>query len=154
MKKQKERPVCEISGGTPPLHSRTAPECRKRRRFAGTVASLAIGLLLFGMVRSAGAADGKVDLLVDGDRFQPSTTLEFRFPEPMVERDLLGIAAPLSEAPVAIEPNLPGAFTWLSRRSGVYVPSAPPELGKTYRVTLRAGLKNASGEPMKAKLDQ
>lgn len=71
---------------------------------------------------------------------QPTTTLEFRFPDPVVKPDELG---PAAASPVVFEPQLPGTFTWLSTRSGVFSPRGPLPLGGTWRVTLR---ENTAGK--------
>lgn len=87
-----------------------------------------------------------VELMVDGDTLQPSTTLEVRFPNEMVQGDAVGL--PAENSPLLIEPDLTGAFTWLSSRSGVFAPSVPPKLGTTYHVSLRPGLNDANGSPV------
>jgi uncharacterized protein YfaS (alpha-2-macroglobulin family) len=90
-----------------------------------------------------------VQWLVDGDALEPSTTIEIRFDRDMVDQEEVGTAA---KPALAIEPALPGQFTWLSRRSGVYVPSQVPAMGMTFTFTLEPGLKDARNEPLKASL--
>src|SRR5438552_8102772 len=60
-----------------------------------------------------------VELIVDGPVLQPATSLEFRFAQPMVSRDDVGL--PVKEPPITIAPAVPGNFTWLSSRSGAFV---------------------------------
>lgn len=79
-------------------------------------------------------AAAETELVLDGGtQLEPSSTLEFRFDEPQVEPDLLGVALP--DGPVTLDPPLDGTFTWLSTRSGVFVPAAEPTMGTTYVVT-------------------
>jgi uncharacterized protein YfaS (alpha-2-macroglobulin family) len=92
-----------------------------------------------------------VQILPDSGKLEPSTTLEFRFPEPMVSADSLG---PAPKAPVVFEPPLPGDFTWLSTRSGLFSPRGPIPLGAFFTVTLRPGLKSPDGKPVRWKLSK
>ncbi len=87
---------------------------------------------------------GDVELLFEGEELAPSTTLELRFAREMVAREELGV--PVEKPPLVIEPRLPGAFTWLSRRSGVFVPSEMPAMGATYTLTLPPDLRDATGK--------
>ncbi len=96
-----------------------------------------------------GAPAQAVQWLVDGDTLEPSTTLEIRFDRDMVDQEEVGTAA---KPALAVQPALPGKFTWLSRRSGVYVPSQVPGMGMTFTFTLEPGLKDARNEPVKASL--
>ncbi|MEX1045002.1 MAG: MG2 domain-containing protein [Chthoniobacterales bacterium] len=73
---------------------------------------------------------------------QPASTVEFRFPVPMVAPDALG---PVAAAPFVFEPALPGQFTWLSTRSGVFQPQGPLPPGTTWEVRSRPGLTEAGG---------
>lgn len=82
------------------------------------------------------------------DQLQPTSTLEFRFGREMASKDELGV--PVANSPVVIDPPLPGSFTWLSRRSGVYVPWEAPRMGVTYRIAVRPDLQDAAGKPMGA----
>jgi uncharacterized protein YfaS (alpha-2-macroglobulin family) len=74
--------------------------------------------------------------------------MEFRFARTMVSRDAIGVAT--DDAPVLFTPELPGKFTWLSTRSGVFVPDAAPPLGATYAISTRPELKSADGQPVGA----
>ncbi len=89
-----------------------------------------------------GAASADVQMLPDSGEMQPGTTLEFRFANAMVASDALGMT---KDAPVVFEPELPGTFTWLSTRSGVFVPQGPLPLGERWTVRLRSGLQDAKG---------
>lgn len=86
-----------------------------------------------------------LQMFPESGELQPGTTVEFRFPEAMVGTEDLG---PAVDAPVAFKPALPGDFTWLSTRSGVFRPSGSLPLGGTWEVTLRPGLKTAKGATM------
>ena len=90
-----------------------------------------------------------VELLVDDDELLPSTTLEIRFAREMVSRDQLGLDS--APSPLAFQPALVGKFTWLSQRSGVFVPSEAPRMGTTFAITLRADLRDAAGKAIGAK---
>ena len=91
-----------------------------------------------------GAPPAAVEMMPDSGVLQPGTTLEFRFPSPMVAPDNLG---PAAAPPVIFDPSLPGAFTWLSTRSGVFSPDGPLPMGASWQARLRPGLKTAAGEP-------
>jgi uncharacterized protein YfaS (alpha-2-macroglobulin family) len=82
-------------------------------------------------------------LVLNSEQVEPTTTFELRCDEPLVAFDQIGSVA--TEPPLVIAPALPGTFTWLSQRSGVFMPTEPPMLGTNYQVTLRPGLKNAKG---------
>ncbi|MCX6875618.1 MAG: MG2 domain-containing protein [Verrucomicrobia bacterium] len=96
-----------------------------------------------------GAPPPAVQWMVDGDTLEPSTTIEIRFDRDMVDREEVGTAV---KPPLAVQPALPGTFTWLSRRSGVYVPSEAPGMGLAFTFTLEPGLKDARNEPVKSSL--
>ena len=81
-------------------------------------------------------------MLPDSGELQPGSTREFRFPAPMVAAADLG---PAKDPPVVFSPELPGTFTWLSTRSGVFSPGGPLPLGASWEVRLRDGLKAADG---------
>ena len=116
-----------------------------KRNFLAAVL-LCLGATL-GSVRAVPAP--AVEWMVDGDTLEPSTTIEVRFDRDMVEQEEVGTA---TKPALAVEPALPGTFTWLSRRSGVYVPSQVPGMGVAFTFTLVQGLKDARNEPVKASL--
>ncbi|MEA3207285.1 MAG: alpha-2-macroglobulin [Chthoniobacter sp.] len=107
-----------------------------------------LGLILLLLGAPALWAAPEVEWLVDSEEFTPSTTLEIRFAREMVSREQLGVA--VEESPLVFQPALKGKFTWLSRRSGVFVPAEAPRMGATFSVALRAGLKDAAGKPLDA----
>ncbi len=96
------------------------------------------------------AKPAEVELFVEGEALQPTSTVEVRFARAMVAAEQVGV--PVKDSPVVFTPVLPGRFTWLSTRSGVYAPSAPPLLGTGYKVTLRVGLADAGGKAVEGAL--
>ena len=101
-----------------------------------------LGVLLFLVGTVLAAKPPEVELIVEGDALEPASTVEVRFARPMVAAEQIGVV--VKDAPLVFAPALPGQFTWLSTRSGVYAPTAAPALGTAYRVTLRAGLADAA----------
>lgn len=93
--------------------------------------------------RPAGGG-GPVELISEGEFLQPSSTLEFRFARSMVSRDEIGFAP--KTPPIVISPAQPGGFTWLSRSSVVFTPTAAWPLGSQFMLTLPAGLLDAEGK--------
>jgi uncharacterized protein YfaS (alpha-2-macroglobulin family) len=87
-----------------------------------------------------------VELFADAPWLQPTSTLEFRFPRPMVSRDEIGLVP--KQSPAVIQPAVAGKFTWLSRSSGVFVPEAAWPLGGEFAVTLAKGAKAVDGQPL------
>jgi uncharacterized protein YfaS (alpha-2-macroglobulin family) len=112
------------------------------------LSALLLFVALFIAPPARAAAD--VELLVDGDALVPSTTLELRFARDMITAEEVGLIA--TPSPLVVQPALAGSFTWLSKRSGVFTPNQEPAMGATYTVSLRAGLKDAAGKPVTAKL--
>lgn len=107
------------------------------------------GLLLLVACKPAVEVSEGVQLVVQPATLDPTSTFEARFDAAMVSADALGTPA---ESPLDLSPPLPGTFTWLSQRSGVFRPSAPPALGTEYRIRLRPGLRQADGQPSRARL--
>ena len=107
--------------------------------------------LLSGCGSSVQLSDG-VHLMLSADTLEPTSTFEVRFDELMVGDDAVGL--PAVDSPLRIQPALAGQFVWLSQRSGVFTPAVPPELGRTYRFSLRPGLTAGSGKPLKARLSR
>ena len=91
----------------------------------------------------AAAVTGQgIEMFPASGDLQPASTVEFRFPAPMVGPDALG---PAAATPFVFDPALPGQFTWLSTRSGVFQPQGPLPLGTTWEVRSRPGLTEAGG---------
>jgi uncharacterized protein YfaS (alpha-2-macroglobulin family) len=109
------------------------------RVFFGTLVACAL-------IPAALAADKDVELLTDAEFLQPTSTLEFRFASAVAAKDDVGTVPAV--APIEIKPALAGTFTWLSQRSGVFVPSSPPRLGTEFVVTVRSGFQDLSGHPI------
>jgi len=93
-----------------------------------------------------------VELLLNPSPPGPATTFELRFDQPMVGPDKIG--HPAEPSPLVIEPALGGVFTWLSPRSGAFVPSEPLALHRRYELSLRSDLAGADGRPSEALLRQ
>ena len=70
----------------------------------------------------------------------------------MVRPEQLG--KPAADSPLVFEPKLEGQFVWLSTRSGSFAPSATLPLGVKFKISLRQGLKDASGNPIAADLNE
>lgn len=104
--------------------------------------SLLAAAALCGTPSLRAASDSKVQMLPDSGELQPGATIEFRFPETMVDSDHLG---PATESPVVFKPDLGGNFTWLSTRSGVFSPAGPLPLGTSWEAGMRPGLKTLEG---------
>jgi alpha-2-macroglobulin len=98
----------------------------------------------FTMVSAALAAPKEVELLTDAEFLQPTSTFEFRFATAVVSREEVGTVATVP--PIKIEPAVAGTFTWLSQRSGVFVPTAPPPLGSGLVVTIRSDFRDLNGK--------
>src|SRR5689334_16732685 len=91
-----------------------------------------------------------VQLVRGTEEVSPTTTFELRFEQAMIPPQNVGLVATTS--PLVITPALPGKFTWLSQRSGVFVPSAPLALATNYQLRLAPNLKTADGKVSDAKL--
>lgn len=90
----------------------------------------------------------EAQLVISPPEFGPSSTLELKFPTPMVARDQVGKAA--AESPLVIQPALPGRFEWTSTRTGIYRNTEAPKFDSSYIFSLRAGLKDLQGQPLAA----
>lgn len=101
-------------------------------------------LILPLIVARSPAASPEVRMIPASGELQPGTTLEFRFASPVADPGQLG---PSTNAPVIFEPGLPGTFTWLSTRSGVFAPHGPLPLGGRWTVRLQPGLAAREGKP-------
>jgi uncharacterized protein YfaS (alpha-2-macroglobulin family) len=87
------------------------------------------------------------ELVIQPETLTPKSTLELRFDAPMIEKSRVGTDDKVS--PLVIEPNVEGVFKWTSTRSGQYRFTKAPALGGKYSFSLRAGLKDASGQTVK-----
>src|SRR5689334_22297438 len=82
------------------------------------------------------AAPGVLNVeTTDQAQLLPSSALELRFVETMVEQDEVGKAG--TESPLIIKPAMTGKWVWLSPLSGVFSPTEPPPMGTTYQISLR-----------------
>ncbi|MBV9732223.1 MAG: hypothetical protein JO275_05540, partial [Verrucomicrobia bacterium] len=96
------------------------------------------------IVSAALAAEKEIQLLTDAEFLQPTSTFEFRFAAPVASREEVGTVA--TNPPIKIDPAISGTFTWLSQRSGVFVPTAPPPLGAGLVVTIRPDFRDLNGK--------
>lgn len=110
-----------------------------------------IALLLF-FVSTAAAEERAVQLLLPSPRLQPTSTFEVRFAAEMIRPEQIG--KPVTDSPLAFEPNLQGQFVWLSTRSGSFAPSTTLPLGVQLKISLRPGLKDASGKPVSGEFNE
>ncbi|MBV8587821.1 MAG: hypothetical protein JO308_16160, partial [Verrucomicrobia bacterium] len=101
-------------------------------------------LFLFAPVTGSLAETAQIQLLTDSETLSPTSTIEIRFPTAMVPKEAVGTVA--EPVPIEISPALPGNFTWLSRRSGVFSISSAPQLGTRYVIRARAGLVDSEGK--------
>lgn len=112
-------------------------------------------ILLFagtaGFLRRPDKSEG-ARLLLTGVELNAGSTFELRLDQPAVSVDEVGSTAAVS--PLRVDPPLPGQFTWTSRRSGLFVPARPLDLGALYQFSLRPGLKNAEGVEIRARLNR
>ena len=76
--------------------------------------------------------------------------VEIEFAQPAVSADQVGRPTP-AERFLAFDPPLPGAtLTWRSTRSATLPVAASVPLGRSVRITLRPGLRDAAGQPVAA----
>lgn len=120
-------------------------------QIARLVPRLGLALLLGTLAGCDPANQAKhVELVMGTSEPEPGTTFELRFDSPMIDAGHVGLEA--TNSPVVIEPRLPGTFTWLSVRSGVFTPAEPLALDQTYTLTLGPGLGEADGRTSGATL--
>ncbi len=108
-----------------------------------------IGLAFVACERNASVSHG-VRLVLSSDELNPTTTFELRFDEPVIAENQVGLQA--QESPLKISPKIEGRFVWLSRRSGVFTPSDPFALGKTYLFTVYQQSIQSDGRRVTARL--
>ena len=145
-----------INGNTPkvspapePLVQPSSPR-QARGQFAARIVSLTIlGAALTGCGPAPDRSKG-VELVLSSDAPTPAMTFELRFEPTMIKEGEVGV--PATNSPLVISPPLAGTFTWLSPRSGVFVPAEPLALNRRYELNLRQNLQQADGQPAKAEL--
>jgi uncharacterized protein YfaS (alpha-2-macroglobulin family) len=91
-----------------------------------------------------------VELILNPSPPGPATTFELRFDQPMAGPEKIGRTA--DPPPLVISPALAGVFTWISPRSGTFVPSEPLAMDHQYELSLRPGLHGADGRRSSALL--
>jgi hypothetical protein len=100
---------------------------------------------------AAQTTEPAAQLLLPSRHLQPTSTFEVRFAAEMVPADQIGKT---TESPLVFEPALKGQFVWLSTRSGSFAPASPFPLGTKVKISLRRGLKDATGKEIAAKLNE
>ncbi|HEX8490689.1 MAG TPA: hypothetical protein VF626_06705, partial [Chthoniobacterales bacterium] len=108
--------------------------------------------LVFAFVTTGHAQERSVQLLLPSRLLDPTSTFELRFATEMVPADQIGKAATVS--PLVFSPAVEGQFIWLSTRSGTFAPKGILPLGIKYQISLRSGIKDASGREVKATLKE
>ena len=98
------------------------------------------------------AEERAVQLLLPSRQLEATSTFELRFAREMVSAQEVGKAATVS--PLVFTPSIEGQFVWLSTRSGTFAPKGTLPLGTKYQISLRPGLKEADGRPIKATLKE
>ncbi len=107
------------------------------QRPAGVAILATMWLALLAGCGGAPEVERGVHLMDESDTLEPTATFEFRFEQPVVAGSLVGSVA--TPSPLVITPDLPGEWTWLSRRNGVFHPHSAPLLGRAYRLSLAIG---------------
>lgn len=87
--------------------------------------------------------EDQVRLVLSTTTLSPTTTYELRFDDPVIGPEEVGQIAEVS--PLKIRPSIEGKFQWTSTRSGVFLPSQPPLLARTYAFSLNPSWKRQSG---------
>lgn len=109
-----------------------------------------IALAMLAACAPKGETSRGVQLVLNTEALQPSTSFELRFDEPVIAVSEIGKSNALS--PLLITPRFQGRFTWLSLRSGVFTPVEATRLATTCCFTVRRGLKSPDGHPLDARL--
>lgn len=108
--------------------------------------------VLFFTAAAVFAQDPPVQLLLPSRLLEAKSTFEVRFATEMVPPDFSG--QPAAVSPLVFQPPVPGRFVWLSTRSGTFAPEGVLPLGRKFQITLLAGLKDAAGKAVQAKLHE
>lgn len=90
------------------------------------------------------ALEAEID--IQPQELAPDSSIEVRFPTPMVGKERVGTVEPVS--PLAVQPELAGEFKWTSTRSGLYKLTQPPKFNATYGFKLKPGVKDAEGKSL------
>jgi len=138
----------ESQPNPPCIRSPAAP------RFSTLFALLSVTLLMVLLHRVAVTPGADIaqgaQLLLSTTELQANTSFELRFDEAVAASEELD--QPGARVPLEVAPPLRGDWVWLSRRSGVFTPAEPMELGTRYTFELRAGLRTAVGAKVDARM--
>ena len=88
-------------------------------------------------------------IVVPKEPLGTAAALEVRFPSPMIPAAGVGEAVDAANV-LEIKPAWRGKFRWQSTRSGTLEPEGLLPLGDGWRIALKKGLKNLSGQPVEA----
>ncbi len=107
-------------------------------------------------LKSTAKADSKqspakvhsAELIINPAQFGPDSTLELRFPTPMISEEQVGTKS--AESPLISDPPLAGEFEWTSTRSGFHRLKETPKFSSSYRFRLREGVKDLAGDSVRA----
>src|SRR5260221_3944084 len=123
----KDRRAGAVESGTPPNipMTRSHTPC-----LAPLLAALSLATFVF--QNDATASEPVAQLISHTlDKTTPNATFNIRFAKPMVDASSVGKTA--DPAPVELHPAVKGTFTWLSTRSGAFVPDEPLPLRTPFR---------------------
>src|SRR5438132_3876829 len=96
---------------------------------------LALGCWSFSFIGCQPADQSQgVEFVLSSSSPTPGMTFELRFDDVMASPGEIGVAT--TNSPMVITPSIPGVFTWLSQRSGVFTPAEPLAMDTRYELTL------------------
>ena len=121
----------------------------RRNRLRSLITLTLLGVALTGCRQARDRSEG-VELVANTETPTPAMTFELRFEPAMVRESEVGPIT--TNSPLVITPPVAGTFTWLSTRSGVFVPTEPLAMDRRYQLTLRPGLHRADGQPARVSL--
>ena len=142
-------PIPQVNHVPESLTHPSFPRPARTLRLPQVAALTILGLALNGCRPPHDHSQG-VELVTSTDTPTPAMTFELRFEPAMVQENEVGPAT--TNSPLVITPPLAGTFTWLSRHSGVFVPTEPLGLDQRYELTLRPGLQRADGQAARVSL--
>ena len=139
-------PVASLARAIQSVPLRLAHTTNKLRNL---VTLTLLGAALTGCRQARDYSEG-VELVANTETPTPAMTFELRFEPAMVRESEVGPVT--TNSPLVITPPVAGTFTWLSTRSGVFVPTEPLAMERRYQLTLRSGLHRADGQPARVSM--
>ncbi len=137
-------PTAHVNHALESLAQPSTPRPARADKIVRIAALTLLGVALGGCRPPHDQSDG-VELVTSTDTPTPAMTFELRFEPAMVRDNEVGPVT--TNPPLVVFPPLAGSFTWLSTRSGVFVPTEPLALGQRYELTLRPALQRADRQP-------